>query len=135
MNKPLLRQIIATIEAEPRRLRMEAWFTKHTNQLPRCGTVACIAGWALVLHEHKPGVPFKRVRDAIQLRHSTDIDFGDFLSVGAKALGLTEAQSYRLFYLGAWPTVLFAAYNLAKTPATRASVTVRRIKHFMRTGQ
>ncbi len=135
MNKPLLRKVIAVIEAEPRRIRMESWYSSQLSkqEVPRCGTVGCIAGWALLLDaRHKPesyAATMKRVKARNYESTYT------YHEQAAKVVGLSVARSYRLFFTYGWPEHLFAAYHVAKTPAERACAVVRRIKHFMRTGE
>lgn len=52
----LLNDVIAAIEAEPKRMDMSTWiskegedYTKTKSYGPQCGTVACIAGWGTIL--------------------------------------------------------------------------------------
>lgn len=58
----VLREVIRTIEAEPKRLRMKDWVTALQGRpcpdidldidkvdLPACGTAACVSGWIGIL--------------------------------------------------------------------------------------
>ena len=52
----LLNDIIRIIQEEPRRMDMGNWIcnpkaVSAVRKLPACGTVGCIAGWAVVLHD------------------------------------------------------------------------------------
>jgi len=52
MNVDLLLKVRAAILEEPKRIDMEAWSETKKNscrELPKCGAVACISGWACVL--------------------------------------------------------------------------------------
>ncbi len=132
MNKPLLKHIIALIEAEPKRIWMGTWFARGVlkEYMPPCGTVACIAGWALILSERKPNESFSVVRDRCR---KTVIDPQ---ARGATALGITERQSERLFYHTSWPRRFARPYGKSYENAEqRSRVVVRRIRHFMRTGK
>lgn len=84
----LLEDIIKAIDEEPKRIRMGDWLVR-TNEspeylkehdLPACGTVGCIAGWATVL---KP---------------DADERYWDVEGSAAELLGLTADQVSHLFY-------------------------------------
>lgn len=50
----LLEEVIAAIEAEPKRIYMPSYISRWVHHvgdtLPACGTQGCIAGWAAILH-------------------------------------------------------------------------------------
>ena len=48
MNVKLLKQIKEAIRRHPKQFDMAEWFRRDV-EAPRCGTTACIAGWALTL--------------------------------------------------------------------------------------
>jgi hypothetical protein len=96
MNVELLRRVQAHIREEPRRLNMETWLDKFESQaeydeeltnsgLPPCGTVGCIAGWAVSLSE-LPG------------------HHGNFGTEAAELIGDDEAHN--LFFEVYWPSDL-----------------------------
>lgn len=55
----LLSEVIAVVLAEPKRLRMsiplsrgaESFYQISPGEMPACGTVGCVAGWAVVLRD------------------------------------------------------------------------------------
>jgi hypothetical protein len=56
--KQIMEYVLKIIEAEPKRLKMRTWTSlfkgfgywtpKRPNQVPACGTVACLAGWITI---------------------------------------------------------------------------------------
>lgn len=115
MNKQLLLKVAALIKAEPRKLDMSVIISRDMRQLenpPPCGTVGCIAGWAM-------RVSGKRTTDAL-LR-------------SPELLGIDYDQAQRLFFVENWPERFRIGYSAATTPKARARVTVTRIKHFIKT--
>lgn len=134
MNRKLLRQIMATILEEPRRLDMGQWLRRRSHcrderdffrwqrlsAIPKCGTVGCIAGWAINLT-----MP-ERVPEEFGPEWAAN-------TAGAK-LGLTAVQGARLFWVYKWPHDLTQALDATK-PGTKehALVVARRIRRFIRT--
>src|ERR1700739_464311 len=67
----LLRQVKDHILEEPKRLSMGSWmviyptgFPTSASWLPACGTVGCIAGWTVLLHDRKSWqARLRRVRE------------------------------------------------------------------------
>jgi hypothetical protein len=116
MNRKLLREIIADIEREPLAFDMGRWFQK-TRQT-ECGSVGCIAGKAVWLTDPK------RLTGRKWYLH-------DWFREAQAALRLSEDEATRLFYYSSWPDK-FSFYGI-ETPEASAQVTVKRIKHFMRT--
>lgn len=125
----LLRKIQKHILAEPRRLDMSGWgyYDKNPDaSMPPCGTVGCIAGWALVLTgAHDPVLS----------------DFPlDTYTLAEEVLALEDGQAERLFLLREhtfgprWPVKYECQYHRAKSPQGRARAAVRRIDHFIKTG-
>ena len=130
MNVKLLRKVQKFLLAEPRRFDMSQWIAPADNEEanvlkpPPCGTACCIAGAAFMIDRKiKPrGAP---ERQDIQ---STSIGFA-----AAKALGLNEDQTNRLYYTSGWPMKFEEAYEEAETPLQRAKAGVARIEHFIKT--
>lgn len=67
----LLNDVVALVREEPRRLYMPAWIVrgKYTlrqalgrRQPPRCGTVGCVAGWVVILHDGVKKAPVEDTR-------------------------------------------------------------------------
>lgn len=123
MNTRLLRKVAEHIAEEPRRLNMHLISIRKdpsSYNAPPCGTVGCIAGWACMLS----GIPL----DQASWRK------------GEELLGLTDLQSMRLFDFptedgcsDGWPRKFGKRYVEAKTPKGRASATLARIEHFIKT--
>lgn len=135
MNIPLLRKVKAAILKHPNQFEMGSWFSdtlflgydKRTGRIKErpaggCGTAACIAGWAC------------HVALGHRKLYETDGDVGQSTSCEASdLLGLTEAQSSRLFFDGEWPRKHREQLEDAKTLKGRARAASDRISHFIAT--
>ena len=134
MNTKLLRRVAKHISEEPRRLNMDITLNtidtyraeRYVKEMPPCGTVGCIAGWTCVLSESVPKY------------------FDEVIPIASSKLGLTHEQADALFaepkfnsgdvdYARVWPRRFAKRYLKAKTPKGRASATVARIEHFIKT--
>ncbi len=116
----LLRKVIRHIKAEPKRLNMDSW-EEEDEDVP-CGTTACIFGWANRLGRKMPvsvGMPGS----------------GGFFDSVCELLSLTDDQGYTLAETGEWPLKYCKRYNSAATAKGRANATIRRIEHFIKTGE
>jgi len=125
MNVKLLRKIAKYILAEPKRLYMSSYIhTKeqgaHVIERPfaKCGTVACIAGWACILTIKRPPLEIWR-----------EFSIGD---EAKDILGLSTKEAFRLFEPGAWP-VEFSSGTSDDGKLNTAKVAIARINHFIRT--
>lgn len=120
----LLSEIAALALAEPKRIAMNDWLVTRGSSrtpalgFPACGTVACVAGWAVTLRPTKAREKF----DQWSGLYETE-DAGDRAQ---RVLGLSDKQADRLFR----PTSLMCASNL-QTPA-HARATVRHIRQFQK---
>lgn len=130
MNVKLLRKVKRHILEEPKRLDMNTFVSRRMSwrpeeERPECGTVACVAGWAVLLDriDKGKGLP-RRVDNSFYMRVA--------LNAGA-LLGLSYEESNRLFMFSGWPKELDHAYYAATTPRQRARVTARRIELFIKT--
>lgn len=130
LNVRLLRRIKRHILEEPNRLVMRtlgkigvAGEMFHGDSgpqsFPKCGTAACIAGWACSLS-------------------------GQSIYAGAQVagelLGLPYIDDYSgpanaLFFTFDWPQRFKDAYNDARTPTKRAKIAADRIEHLIKTGE
>lgn len=130
INYKLLRRVREQILREPRQFFMDWWTTrdaravrlKKGEEIPNCGTAACIAGWAVALSRGKTPKQIAR------LEHIPEI--------GRKELGISDAQAERLFDaspFGEWPGQFRDFWQTAKTPIQRARIAARRINHFIKT--
>lgn len=128
MNTRLLRRIQKHILAEPKRFIMGDVVVHNApgemyredgieRPFASCGTMACIAGWALLLSKNS----------------SRDLDDA------ARLLGLPQPADRwlcvgdNLFYEGNWPIKYSVAWDKARTPRARARVAARRIDHLIKT--
>jgi hypothetical protein len=144
MNVRLLRKIQKYITAVPARYDQNEILAKgtpgtrhgylwdlNTKQLfPECGTIGCIAGWAVTLYRGQ----IKR-----------DLDKLGYLGSAQRLLKLDDDQAIRLFSAindrndrndwdtDVWPPKFVEAYNKAKTFKQRAKVASLRIDHFIKT--
>jgi hypothetical protein len=98
INVELLTRVRDHILAEPKRISMSGF--GHTARKPEpggpaCGTVACIAGWAVMLHHEDRGA-------TVRLRENSKVIVDgrgrDIEAEAMKVLGLTSAQAGHLFY-------------------------------------
>lgn len=130
LNVELLERVKAHILEEPKRLAMGT-FAERNEEAP-CGTVACIAGWSLVLEKGARMVTKKLAdfgegyyEDHFVYRNNRPID--DPHEHAKKILGLTEEEAMTLFYVEDWPDDLTVNYMAAKRPDKRALITAARI--------
>lgn len=130
MNVKLLRKIQKHILAEPRRLDMQYIYTPRQARKaePPCGTVCCIAGWAIYLKHKGKVVPY----DGIFLK-----SIKDETVMGApaaeKILSINKTQKDNLFFMWGWPEKFRKLYDKAKTAKTRAKIASERIDLFIAT--
>jgi len=120
MNVKLLRKVAKFILAKPKRFDMAnfGYRLPKKNGGPECGTVACIAGWAVILSQ---GIPQR-----------ADVPMPSIGRLeGMVALGISDEQAQRLFYTEPWPKQ-FAEYDRDQT-LKAARIAVKRIEHFIRT--
>mgnify|MGYP001601442776 CR=1 FL=1 len=134
MNTKLLREVEKEILAEPRRLRMDSWVERVYGKgetMPPCGTTACIAGFATILHKGMPDY----VNKDFKARAWYLLDYApvNYEGYAMDALQLGSEQAERLFYVSSWPEKFLAAWEQASTPLRRAEVAVARIEHFIKT--
>lgn len=138
MNKELLLKVKAHILEEPRRLNMSEWkqtakpglevkagyeagkqwaadvYVKLTKKTaPPCNTVACIAGWTVLLGD--PGATY------------------DVINVGYKASQLLGLDSDILFFPKNWPEPFKSTYPKCKTSRDRARLVAKVIDLFIKT--
>lgn len=110
MNKPLLNKVKKFIRENPERLDM--------GLVDSSGPCGCIAHHAVTMDGGK---------------FPDDCDWSE---VAATKLGLTPFQAEALFIVSFWPIAFRYEYGQAdldsKQPAT---IAIRRINHFMKTGK
>jgi len=155
-----LRKLQEFIRKEPRRFDMSWWGTSVKNpealkenplarlidqcgetnydlsvptflaQKPPCGTVACLAGSALMMAgKIKP--KFSKVEDG----EIAVFDFGwDTPDVAAHYLGIDEDGQELLFHLEGWPDKLQDGFE-DLTPKRQVERACKRIDHYIETGE
>lgn len=145
MNIELLQRVRQHILDEPRRLNMGTWvstvgktvpafagvYGRDEADLPPCGTVACVAGWAVLLSRFngKPEEYAAFIRERPSL-------FPDGLtsSIGQEELGLSPSQMETLFYVGRWPERFRVAHEQAEENGdyqAMAQITADRIDYLI----
>lgn len=122
MNTTLLTQIRDHILEEPKRVTMEDWLQRIpkewvTDRDPACGTIGCIAGWAVVL-----GLPRRKY----------------VYNVSTTARGVLELsveEARWLFYVGGWPNQFRESlHTLSPRTPEYAAVVAKRIDYFIKYG-
>lgn len=117
-----LHQAIAAMEQHAARVNMEDWctdddFTKLLAQSKACGTVGCLAGFILGLHERK------------ELKICYSVDAADLA-------GLTQAEAYKLFYTNNWPRSFSKRlWETASGTSAYVQIIKERVEHFIATGE
>jgi len=122
MNVELLQKVKEHVLEEPSRFQMgdvihranpgESYCDLGIEiTVPKCGTVACIAGWSLVLSGER----------------STDMGKAEEL------LGISDVEGDRLFLMGRWPNEFESRFSSADNPQERANIAAERIDHFIAT--
>jgi len=133
MNKPLLKQIIEQVGRNPGRLDMRDYVSARADS--RCGSTACIAGWAVCLDmmNRDKRLSFDKVsKELCDKWGNINWDYE-----AGKLLRIDERQGVRLFRLERWPEPFRDDYSMAECGADRegmARAAISRIRHFMRTG-
>lgn len=109
INKSLLRKVRNHILEDERRFDMMRFVERRRgSEAPPCGTVGCIAGWAVMLAD---GIP-KRI---------TVTYYEGVGKRAAELLGLSEDESSSLFYDPCWPEPFHARYLKEKSKARVAA--------------
>ena len=125
MNVKLLRKVKKQILEEPRSFQMSDVVTRLKPgkvysdygldyKAPKCGTIACIAGWTNLL------------ASAEYLNSTIEAE---------TLLGISPTESANLFLASQWPERYQEQWESAKTPKARARVAANRIEYFIRTGE
>lgn len=133
MNVKLLRKVKKHILAEPRRFVMWTWkSTKEDNierrntftsdasdnrqvKFAKCGTAACIAGWACILSKKE--------------------EPADFRVTAQRLLKIGYRDGESLFSVDSWPDEFRKAYQKSVTQPALVKIADARIEHFIKTGK
>lgn len=147
MNVPLLRKVQAYILTNPEHFNQSRWCDEAA-----CGTVACIAGWALILRSREP-LPRRGLSPIEALRRITRItippsirsisDLPEQISDriyprihgdATRALKLEPHIAQRVFHIDMWPEPFQTLHKAAPSPSTRACVAAARIEYLIQNG-
>lgn len=123
INVKLLRKVKKHILEEPSRFFMNSVIVRGApgakvtldgieREIPKCGTAACIAGWACILSGETEPIGMSRAE---------------------KLLGLDDHGGTRLFVEDCWPDKFHRRWQQSKTLITRAKIAAERIDHFIAT--
>lgn len=128
-----LRSVQRHILAEPLRVYMEEWKTSSqpiTGKTPKCGTVACIAGWIDLLYSDPAQA---KLNTGVPCRAGTILGIGP-LRYETDTFSVINTPASRLFLGNHWPSELKRSLYKAK-PGTKAYATIvsRRIERFIET--
>lgn len=141
LNMELFKKIKKHILARPSRLRMDTWVRRgnpkdtiynhmpgygepENFKLPDCGTVGCIAGWAVLLANPDLATDKSFGRGEERLSISTASYAASDLHIKA------EYKPFELFYVDYWPTQYADSYRKAKTQKERAKLMCEVIDEF-----
>lgn len=113
LNIELLKKVRDRIAQEPDRFDMCNWVTTDTEDSDGCGTAACIAGWAFVIHR--------------KLEESPEEWFSRFDEYEVQCiLGLkSDSIGSGLFHTKYWPEPYRSEYRDAADHAAESAVAVR----------
>jgi hypothetical protein len=147
MNKELLLKVRDHIGAEVNRLAMStgARFAKEGTRkslpllrhsppyvteevkAPACGTLACIAGWSVILSDQH--------RDVVRADDGGEqfIPWIDIKVLARDVLRLGYQQAEKLFYVDYWPEPYRTNYLNASSQAERTPIAMKRIDYFIQT--
>jgi hypothetical protein len=121
-----LEKVISIIEDDPKSFDMGDWGYKSRG--PSCGTVGCIAGWVVLGQFSNKALKAMNSNDIMTVVENCEDD-------AAEMLGLTRPEAEKLFFADYWPDPFLVQYDTARTKAAKAAVAVRRIRHFLETGE
>lgn len=100
MNVENLLKVKALILEEPLRFDMGLWRTTHPEacgiRAPKCGTVACIAGWGATLHFMEKDKRLKKLSTAAGLFMCSETP-----EIAAGFFGIDDGSN--LFFESNWP--------------------------------
>ncbi len=108
VNVDLIKRVIEFIDRDPGKLKMDSWFESFewhvddemANQYAEgCGTTACVAGWATILH-HNLTPEIKEWGSQWKELVYRAPGSGDWSEEGAAALGFDDRLASAIFYQG-----------------------------------
>lgn len=136
VNTDLFLRVKKAILAEPKRLDMDTWLDtydpKYYDEAPKCGTVGCIAGWAVVLtrvgREPKSMGPVEKTCADV-------LNMGFDKNVAARQLGLSYETMDKVFHLSNWPILFYRKWAHAKGREQQAQVVADYIDYICGEGE
>lgn len=123
MNKTVVRRMIKRIESIPESYDQAAWFIENSSKAP-CGTVACLAGEAVICSA-------KTVEAGIKLAFE---EFDKIIERADEILGLPEEHSVFSANGGGWPEPYRSKYSQAQSNKARSQVAVLYLKEALKRG-
>lgn len=131
-NIALLRKVKAAILRYPDQFEMRGWFSDslwikgNWREPGRCGTAACIGGWAVHIAKK-----LRKLSETENILIATEEYAGE---LAREVLRLNSHDSRALFLAAKWPLKFYFDYAKARTPKERAKVAAKRIDHFIEHG-
>ena len=122
LNVEALRQIQALFREEPDKCHMESWASYYPNG---CGTVGCIAGWAIMFQAIKDGRYTCKDRSLHHVPYACSP-----AGTGAELLGLSGSEADTLFFPGNWPEPFMTRWADGDQKQ-KAAVTCEMIEHII----
>jgi hypothetical protein len=126
-NKAKIRKLIRFLKKEPRRYCQDRWFqdvrSKRMKNKPPCGTLACLAGEAVLMEGYKP---YGEMHCTLPDGSETE----EVSVVAQKILGLRSKQADYLFVgdCSGWPEEAARAYENATDPSERVNAAIMALK-------
>lgn len=123
MNVKLLEQVKGAILKHPENFDMELYaygtVVADKQAPPECGTTACIAGWAIAIHDGVVEEP-QSIGQEMKIWQRAE-----------EVLDLDSEQGRTLFHVSKWPEVFRRGYKCAESDADMAQIAAERIDRFI----
>lgn len=137
MNTELLTRVGETIVEHSRQFDMTHWYWTGENT-PRCGTIACIAGWGIALSNQITPLEAARLFTENFGTDSAPRCVGVLagFSIERKAqivFDISRKQADRLFFMSAWPIDFRVRYTDELDRVKQAQIAKERIEFFIKT--
>ena len=147
----MLRQIQELVRQEPRRIHMKTSIAR--SNLPPCGTVGCIAGFAVMIEQkafdkqNPYKVMFEERKDILVWRdkivlteeimwdqeYSHEMDWGRIQYDAERILGISKLSSNYLFVAASWPLDLREKLAAAQPGTSKyAEIVCERIDRYIK---
>lgn len=123
MNKSVVRKMIKRIGSTPESYHQEAWFIETDRRTP-CGTVACLAGEAVICSA-------RTIEDGIKLAF---LEHDKIPDLAEKILGLPYGHAVFAADANGWPEPYDSDFAKAKSRKDQAAVAVAYLKEALKRG-